>query len=121
MDCLRRHRTINASLDGDNIIYRSDINLGIAVALENGLIVPVVKARREEHARAVESDPGYRRARALEKAQSRRGAGRHVHDYHPATSGTIRAADHHQPQVAILGVGAIEKRPVVVDDAIGIR
>ena len=43
VDCLRRHRVVNASIDGDNVVYRSDINLGIAVALENGLIVPVVK------------------------------------------------------------------------------
>jgi pyruvate/2-oxoglutarate dehydrogenase complex dihydrolipoamide acyltransferase (E2) component len=49
VDCLRRHKTINASIDGDNIIYRNDVNLGIAVALENGLIVPVVKAAGEKN------------------------------------------------------------------------
>src|SRR6185503_5376023 len=49
VDCLRRHKTINASIDGDNIIYRNDINLGIAVALENGLIVPVVKGAGEKN------------------------------------------------------------------------
>ena len=49
VDCLRRHRTINASIDGDNVIYRGDINLGIAVALDNGLIVPVVKGAGEKN------------------------------------------------------------------------
>src|SRR4029453_9259939 len=47
IDALRRHRVINASIDGDNIVYKREINLGVAVALENGLIVPVVKRADE--------------------------------------------------------------------------
>ncbi|MEZ5421083.1 MAG: dihydrolipoamide acetyltransferase family protein [Vicinamibacterales bacterium] len=49
VDCLRRHPVINASIDGDNVIYRGAVNLGIAVALDGGLIVPVVKAADEKN------------------------------------------------------------------------
>src|ERR1051325_5932968 len=69
VDCLRNHKTINASIDGDNIIYRSDINLGIAVALENGLIVPVIKGAGEKNtlglSRAIQDIADRARAKKL--------------------------------------------------------
>ena len=49
VDCLRRYPIINASIDGDNVIYHGAVNLGIAVALDNGLIVPVVKGADEKN------------------------------------------------------------------------
>ena len=49
VDALRRHPVINASLDGENVVYRKDINLGIAVALDEGLIVPVIKNADEKN------------------------------------------------------------------------
>src|SRR5688572_32565237 len=47
IDALRRHPIVNASVDGDNVIYKKDINIGIAVALDSGLIVPVIKRADE--------------------------------------------------------------------------
>jgi len=94
---LRKHAVVNAAVSGDNIIYRRDVNIGIAVALEWGLIVPVVK-------------------RADELSLS--GLARALSD--PGVFGSYAGAPIiNQPQVAILGVGAIEKRPKVVTLADG--
>ena len=49
IDALRRYPIVNASIDGDNVVYKRDINLGIAVALESGLIVPVLKHADEKN------------------------------------------------------------------------
>jgi len=123
VDCLRRHKTINASLDGDNIIYRNDINLGIAVALENGLIVPVVKAAGEKNtlglSKAIHDIAERARSKKLSPEEVQGGT---FTITNPGNFGAqFGLPIINQPQVAILGVGTIEKRPVVVDDAIGIR
>jgi pyruvate dehydrogenase E2 component (dihydrolipoamide acetyltransferase) len=123
VDCLRRHKTINASIDGDNIVYRSDINLGIAVALENGLIVPVVKAAGEKNtlglSKAIQDIADRARAKKLNPEEVQGGT---FTITNPGNFGAqFGLPIINQPQVAILGVGTIEKRPVVVDDAIGIR
>lgn len=123
IDCLRRHKTINASLDGDNIIYRNDINLGIAVALENGLIVPVVKAAGEKNtlglSKAIQDIAERARAKKLSPEEVQGGT---FTITNPGNFGAqFGLPIINQPQVAILGVGTIEKRPVVIDDAIGIR
>ena len=123
VDCLRRHKTINASLDGDNIIYRNDINLGIAVALENGLIVPVVKAAGEKNtlglSKAIQDIAERARSKKLSPEEVQGGT---FTITNPGNFGAqFGLPIINQPQVAILGVGAIEKRPVVIDDAIGIR
>jgi 2-oxoglutarate dehydrogenase E2 component (dihydrolipoamide succinyltransferase) len=120
---LGRHPIVNASLDGDNVLYRKDINIGIAVALESGLIVPVVK-----HADALDL-VGLSRAIA-DVASRARGKQLKPDEVHGGTftitnPGQLGAQFGlpiiNQPQVAILGVGSIEKRPVVVDDAVAIR
>ncbi len=123
VDCLRKHRVINSSIDGDNIIYRSDINLGIAVALENGLIVPVVKAAGEKNtlglSKAIQDIADRARAKKLNPEEVHGGT---FTITNPGNFGAqFGLPIINQPQVAILGVGTIEKRPVVVDDAIGIR
>ena len=123
VDCLRRHKTINASIDGDNIIYRSDINLGIAVALDNGLIVPVVKGAGEKNtlglSKSIQDIADRARAKKLNPEEVHGGT---FTITNPGNFGAqFGLPIINQPQVAILGVGAIEKRPVVVDDAIGIR
>jgi len=123
IDCLRRHKTINASIDGDNVIYRSDINLGIAVALENGLIVPVVKAAGEKNtlglSKAIQDIADRARAKKLNPEEVQNGT---FTITNPGNFGAqFGLPIINQPQVAILGVGTIEKRVVVVDDAIGIR
>jgi len=120
---LRRHPVINASIDGENVIYRKDINLGVAVALDDGLIVPVIKQADEKNllglSRAI--------ADVAERARSKRLNPDEVHGgtftiTNPGQFGAqFGMPIINQPQVAILGVGTIEKRPVVLDDAIGIR
>ena len=123
VDCLRRHQVINASIDGDNIIYRSDVNLGIAVALENGLIVPVVKGAGEKNvlglSKAIQDVADRARAKKLNPEEVHGGT---FTITNPGNFGAqFGLPIINQPQVAILGVGTIEKRPVVIDDAIGIR
>jgi pyruvate dehydrogenase E2 component (dihydrolipoamide acetyltransferase) len=123
VDCLRRHLVINASIDGDNVVYRGDINLGIAVALENGLIVPVVKAAGEKNtlglSKAIQDIADRARAKKLNPEEVQGGT---FTITNPGNFGAqFGLPIINQPQVAILGVGTIEKRPVVIDDAIGIR
>jgi 2-oxoglutarate dehydrogenase E2 component (dihydrolipoamide succinyltransferase) len=123
IDTLRRHPAINASIDGDNVIYRGGINLGVAVALDNGLIVPVVKRADELNllglSRAISDVADRARAKKLSPD-----------DVHGGTFTITNPGNFgaqfglpiiNQPQVAILGVGTIEKRAVVIDDMIGIR
>jgi pyruvate dehydrogenase E2 component (dihydrolipoamide acetyltransferase) len=123
IDCLRRHPTINASIDGDNVIYRGTVNLGIAVALDNGLIVPVVKGADEKNllglSRSIQDVADRARARKLNPDEVQAGT---FTITNPGTFGAqFGLPVINQPQVAILGVGTIEKRPVVIDDMIGIR
>ena len=123
VDCLRKHQVINASIDGDHIIYRNDINLGIAVALDNGLIVPVVKAAGEKNtlglSKAIQDVAERARAKKLNPEEVHGGT---FTITNPGNFGAqFGLPIINQPQVAILGVGAIEKRPVVIDDAIAIR
>src|SRR5688572_23140460 len=123
VDCLRKHRVVNASIDGDNIIYRNDINLGIAVALDNGLIVPVVKGARERNilglSKAIQDVADRARAKKLNPDEVHGGT---FTITNPGNFGAqFGLPIINQPQVAILGVGTIEKRPVVIDDMIGIR
>src|SRR5437763_13356968 len=125
---LRKHRIVNAAVSGDSIIYRQDVNIGIAVALDWGLIVPVVKRADELSlsglARAI-SDLGERaRTKKLSPDEIQRGT---FTITNPGVFGSYAGAPIiNQPQVAILGVGAIEKRPKVVTlpdgtDTIAIR
>src|SRR5439155_11370407 len=125
---LRRHPIVNAAVSGDTIIYRQDVNIGIAVALDWGLIVPVVKRADELSlsglARAI-SDLGERaRTKKLSPDEIQRGT---LTITNPGVFGSYAGAPIiNQPQVAILGVGAVEKRPQVVtlpdgSDTIAIR
>jgi pyruvate dehydrogenase E2 component (dihydrolipoamide acetyltransferase) len=120
---LVRFPVLNSSLDGDNIVYKKDINLGIAVALDWGLIVPVVKQADEKNllgiSRAIADLATRARAKQLKPEEVQGGT-------FTITNPGIFGAEFgmpiiNQPQVAILGVGVIEKRAVVVNDAIGIR
>src|SRR5947208_2693576 len=113
---LRKHPVVNAAVSGDNIIYRRDVNIGIAVALDWGLIVPVVKRADELSlsglARAI-NDLGERaRTKKLSPDEIQRGT---FTITNPGVFGSYAGAPIiNQPQVAILGVGAIERRPKVV-------
>ena len=120
---LRRFPIVNASLDGDNIVYKKDINVGIAVALEAGLIVPVIKHADEKNllglSRSIADLAERARAKQLKPDEVQGGT---FTITNPGQFGSqFGMPIINQPQLAILGVGTIEKRPVVVDDAIAIR
>ncbi len=123
VDALRQFPMVNASIDGDNIVYKKDINLGIAVALDNGLIVPVIRNADEKNllglSRAINDLAARARAKKLNPDEVQQGT---FTITNPGIFGALYGLPLiNQPQVAILGVGAIEKRAVVVDDAIAIR
>ena len=123
IDALRQFPIVNASIDGDNIVYKKDINLGIAVALENGLIVPVIRNADEKNllglSRAIEDIATRARSKKLTPEDVQAGT---FTITNPGIFGALYGLPLiNQPQVAILGVGAIDKRAVVVDDAIAIR
>lgn len=124
IDGLRAVPVVNASVDGDSIVYKKDINLGIAVALDWGLIVPVLKHADEKNmlglARGIADLATRARAKQLRPDEVQGGT---FTITNPGVFGTLFGMPIiNQPQVAILGVGAIEKRLTVTDDdAIVIR
>jgi 2-oxoglutarate dehydrogenase E2 component (dihydrolipoamide succinyltransferase) len=124
VEALRAFPIFNASIDGKNIVYYRDINIGIAVALENGLIVPVIRNADEKNVaglqRSIVDLATRARSRQLKPDEV---AGGTFSITNFGSFGSIFATPViNQPQVAILGVGAVEKVPAVVDgDAIAIR
>jgi 2-oxoglutarate dehydrogenase E2 component (dihydrolipoamide succinyltransferase) len=127
-DNLRRHPVVNASVSGDTIIYRKPINVGIAVALDWGLIVPVLKNVDELSlfgvARGMADLAERARTKRLSPDEVQKGT---FTITNPGVFGSyVGVPIINQPQVAILGVGAIEKRPTVLtlddgQDVIAIR
>jgi len=120
---LRQFPIVNASIDGTNIIYHRDVNIGIAVALEGGLIVPVIRSADERNIvglqRAIADLAARARSRQL-RPDEVQGGTFSITNF--GSFGSLFATPViNQPQVAILGVGAVTKEPVVVDDAIAIR
>ncbi len=124
VDALKAVPVINTSIDGDNIVYKKDINLGIAVALDWGLIVPVIKHAEEKSllglSRAIVDLAARARSKQLKPDEVQGGT---FTITNPGVFGALFGMPIiSQPQVAILGVGTIEKRVAVLDDdAIGIR
>jgi pyruvate dehydrogenase E2 component (dihydrolipoamide acetyltransferase) len=120
---LRQYPLLNASLDTNTIIYHNEINIGIAVALENGLIVPVIRGADEKNVLGLQHsivDLATRaRARQL-KPEEVQGGTFSITNF--GSFGSVMGTPIiNQPQVAILGVGTVDKTPVVIDDAIAIR
>jgi pyruvate dehydrogenase E2 component (dihydrolipoamide acetyltransferase) len=123
IDSLKEFRVLNASVEGDSIVYHRDINIGMAVALDWGLIVPVIHAADEKNvlglARIV-NDLGERARMKKLKVEEVQGGTFTITN--PGSFGSLFGTPIiNQPQVAILGVGTIEKRPVIREDAIAIR
>jgi pyruvate dehydrogenase E2 component (dihydrolipoamide acetyltransferase) len=120
---LRAYPTLNASLDGTNVVIHKDINIGIAVALDWGLIVPVVKGADEKNLLGIQRTMND----LAERARSKKLKPEEVQEgtfsiTNPGVFGGLFGLPViSQPNVGILGLGAIEKRPVVVGDAIAIR
>jgi 2-oxoglutarate dehydrogenase E2 component (dihydrolipoamide succinyltransferase) len=120
---IKKYPLVNCTIEGDKIIKKNFINLGIAVASENGLIVPVIKNAEEKNflgfARAV-NDLATRTRNKRLTPDDIQGGSFTISNY--GVFGTmIGTPIINQPQVAILGTGAIKKRVVVIDDAIAIR
>jgi pyruvate dehydrogenase E2 component (dihydrolipoamide acetyltransferase) len=125
---LRKHPVLNASVMGESTLYRRDINLGIAVALDWGLIVPVVRRADELNllgiARAINDLAERARSKKLSPDEVQKGT---FTITNPGVFGTLVGLPIlNQPQSAILAVGAIGKKPAVVTapdgtDTIGIR
>ncbi len=120
---LRAYPIVNSSLDGTNVVSHKEINIGIAVALDWGLIVPVVKNADEKNLLGIQRNLND----LAERARSKKLKPEEVQEgtfsiTNPGVFGGLFGLPViSQPNVAILGLGAIEKRPVVVDDAIAIR
>jgi 2-oxoglutarate dehydrogenase E2 component (dihydrolipoamide succinyltransferase) len=124
-EALRAFPIVNASIEGNNIIYHNEINIGIAVALDggSGLIVPVIRSADERNVvglqRAIVDLAARARSRQL-KPEEVQGGTFSITNF--GSFGSLFATPViNQPQAAILGVGAVEKVPVVIDDAIAIR
>jgi len=123
VDGLRAVPVVNTSIDGENVIYRKEINIGIAVALDWGLIVPVIRHADEKNvlgiSKAIQDLANRARSKQLKPDEVQGGT---FTITNPGVFGALFGMPViNQPQVAILGVGAVEKRPVIVDDAIAIR
>jgi 2-oxoglutarate dehydrogenase E2 component (dihydrolipoamide succinyltransferase) len=124
---LREHPVLNASLDGEEIVYHDDVNLGIAVALEDGLIVPVIKRAQRLSLEGIAGEIGDLSTRARSKQLSPDDVqGGTFTITNPGQFGTVLATPIiNQPQVAILDLEAVVKRTVVVEgedgDSIAIR
>jgi 2-oxoglutarate dehydrogenase E2 component (dihydrolipoamide succinyltransferase) len=120
---LRAYPTLNSSLDGTNIVMHKEINIGIAVALDWGLLVPVVKHADEKNILGIQRTMND----LAERARSKKLKPEEVQEStfsitNPGVFGGLFGLPViSQPNVGILGLGAIEKRPVVINDSIAIR
>lgn len=118
---LKAHPKLNAAVDGNNIVYKKDIHIGMAVALDRGLIVPVIR-----HADGLSLVGLARAANDLaDRARNKKLRPDEVQGgtftvTNPGVFGSLFGTPIiNQPQVAILGLGAIEKRPIVEQDVEG--
>jgi 2-oxoglutarate dehydrogenase E2 component (dihydrolipoamide succinyltransferase) len=122
-EALRTFPIFNSSIEGTNILYHNEVNIGIAVALENGLIVPVIHQADEKNIvglqRAIVDLAARARSKQLKPAEVQGGT---FSITNFGSFGSLFATPViNQPQVAILGVGTVEKLPMIIDDAIAIR
>src|SRR6202034_1411192 len=120
VEALRAYPTVNSSVDGTNVVLHKECNIGVAVALDWGLIVPVVKQAEEKNFLGLARSLNDLAERARSKKLKPEEVGESTFSItNPGVFGGLFGLPIiNQPNVAILGLGAIEKRPVVVDDAI---
>jgi 2-oxoglutarate dehydrogenase E2 component (dihydrolipoamide succinyltransferase) len=122
-EALKKVPVVNASVDGTDIIYKKEINIGVAVALDWGLIVPVVRNADAlsllDISKSIADLAGRARDKKLKPDDVQGGT---FTITNPGVFGALFGMPIiSQPQVAIVGVGAVEKRPIVIEDAITIR
>ena len=120
---LKEFSAVNASLDADQVVYHRDVNIAVAVAIEGGLIVPVIRSVDEKSVlglqRAVNDLASRARSKQLKPDEVQQSTFS-ISNY--GSFGSLFATPAiNQPNSAILGLGAIHKAPVVVNDAIAIR
>ncbi len=121
VDAIKAHPKVNAAIDGANVVYKKDVHLGMAVALDRGLIVPVIKNadRLSLIGLATTANDLADRARSKKLGPDELQGGTFTIT-NPGGFGTLFGTPViNQPQVAILGIGAFVKRPVVMTDASG--
>jgi len=123
VEALKAWPVVNASVDGDNLILKKDIHLGVSVALDWGLIVPAIRSAGEKNlaglARSTADLAERARAKKLLPEEVQGGT---FTITNPGVFGSLFGTPIiNQPQLAILGVGAIERRLKVVEDSIAIR
>ena len=123
LDALKNHPVLNASLDANNVIYRRDVHLGVAVALDNGLIVPVIPNAEAKSTKelAVAIADVANRARTKKLAPTEVNGGTFTLTNPGQYGAQFGLPIINQPQVGILCVGTVEKRAVVVNDELVIR
>ncbi len=120
---LRSFPVVNSSVDGTNVILHREINIGVAVALDWGLIVPVIKNAEEKNFLGLQRSI----TDLAERARTKKLKPEEVQEStfsitNPGVFGGLMGLPViSQPNVAILGLGTIQKRPVVINDAIAIR
>ena len=120
---LKAYPLVNSSLDGRNVIRHREINIGFAVALDWGLIVPVIRNADEKSLLGLQRSVNDLAARARSKAlkPDEISEGTFSISNYGSYNSLLATPAINQPQVAILGIGAVTKTPVVINDAIAIR
>jgi 2-oxoglutarate dehydrogenase E2 component (dihydrolipoamide succinyltransferase) len=121
VNALKDHPIVNSSVEGGKIILKKSVNIGMAVASPTGLIVPVIKHADQksflELARSINDVAVRTRAKRLNPEEIT--GGTFTMTNYGVFGNIIGTPIINQPQVAILGIGAIKKRPMVVTDAEG--
>jgi pyruvate dehydrogenase E2 component (dihydrolipoamide acetyltransferase) len=118
---LRKHRKVNAAIDGKNVVYKKHVHLGMAVAMDRGLLVPVIRDADQLSivGLAKRANDLADRARSKKLSPDELKGGTFTIT-NPGVFGSLFGTPIiNQPQVAILGIGTIEKRPKVITDERG--
>ncbi len=123
IEALKKFPSVNASVEGNDIVYHEYFDIGVAVSTDRGLIVPVLRdAEPAELRRHREVDCQFRRARAGRLHHAGGIDRRHVHHHHGGVFGSLLSTPIvNAPQSAILGMHKIQDRPVVIDGQIVVR
>jgi pyruvate dehydrogenase E2 component (dihydrolipoamide acetyltransferase) len=120
---IERFPILNSSVDVDTIVYKKAINIGIAVAVEGGLVVPVIRNADRKDLRGLAEAIGDMsdRVRTKQLSPDEVQGGTFTVTNPGNFGGLFGIPIINQPQVAILAIGGIQKRPVVIDDTVQIR